>query len=86
MPLTSDGANALAAELVFVDEHVEQPVSVWRWSYELGGECRGTLYGWRGRGDERIGLVVTHRFRDALGALRDVVEWVPAALIRARGE
>lgn len=69
-----------------VTAHVEQPVTVWRWNEELGQECRGTLYGWTGRGPDRMGLVVTRRWRDAAGLLVDVVDWVPAALIRARGE
>jgi hypothetical protein len=86
VPFTSDGVGRLADALAEVDVHVEQPVTVWRWHTELGQECRGTLYGWRGRGPDRVGLVVTHRWRDARGLLRDLVEWVPAALIRERRE
>jgi hypothetical protein len=82
--MSADGARALLAALHDLDEHVEQPVTVWRWNDELGQECRGTLYGWCGRGEERMGLIVSRRWRDASGALVDVVEWVPAGLIRPR--
>jgi hypothetical protein len=86
VPFSRDGAERLARELREVTDHVEQPVTVWRWNAEVGQECRGTLYGWQGRNGDRVGLVVTRRWRDALGRLVDVVEWVPAALIRPRGE
>jgi hypothetical protein len=86
VPLTEDGAAQVAAQLQHVDDPVGAPVSVWRWNDELGGECRGTLYGWRGTGPDRAGLVVSHRYRDACGLLRDVIEWIPARFIRARGE
>jgi hypothetical protein len=86
VPFTRDGAERLVTALREVTEHVEQPVTVWRWNDELGQECRGTLYGWQGRGRDRVGLVVTRRWRDAVGLLTDMVEWVPAGLIRPRGE
>ncbi|MFL5913912.1 MAG: hypothetical protein ACJ768_25530 [Gaiellaceae bacterium] len=86
MPFTREGAERLAVALRQVDRHVEQPVTVWRWNDALGTECRATLYGWRGRGEDRLGLIVSRRWRDAAGRLTDVVEWVPATMIRARGE
>lgn len=86
MPWTEEGERELSVELADVADAVTPPGMVWWWCVQHLVERRGTLYGYRDDGAERLALIVTRRFPGESGRLADEVLWVPARHVRARFE
>lgn len=82
MPLTSDGAERLAAELERAHELVDPPELVWLFLPDTFHEQRADLHAWcSSRTGPRQALVVWHEY-----PLRDRVEWVCEPYLRPRHE